>query len=694
MTGASFVDASWGTATLHLHGDADGIDVRWPATFVDFSTMTVAIDAAMIAEIGGDVDFHGTATVEVVATTDHETYTTASLPVDLAFRDTLAPAPAAIESGGVQFVNDADRGRRRRLLARRQEGMTLARVTGCFALDPSAGGDGTCVPVPAQDLPMTATAPLSRTAATFPFSPELAGIQPGTFQGQVVVVNQQAGEDEQAAAAMPIGYTLVTSQIFQVGPTAASLGQFVFVARRRLRRRRDGNGAVTELELVGTFTKTGGAPAQVDMTLIPEFVDGRLVRYVLNTDDALGQALDLTKDTGAFTGTVTPIVVVRRGHGARRRERRVVRDRAGQAGRVPRLPDLVRRGAARLRAARGRRRRSATQILATCQQAYRGVNIEFRTDPVTDFALFSNVELVGVDPNNMGLFGYDNSPGKDDGNAAALRRARRRQRGDPAGRLPGLRRRVRALVHGVLEPPGCSATAIRAPTRRSTRCSIRSARTRAGAPVTSEDLTGALPQVGASACPAADGDRATQIACAVYMMGNLIGGTLAHEIGHSLGLANPYGDGFHDAGDLPNRLMDAGGRAAVPRARRAGRAGAGRVLRRGVLVPAGDPAVAQSDGGVTRPSCGCRAVGVRWPAWAIRADGSTAASTWWSRSSYAIALVLGRSRTGTSARRSTCGPFPSHGRRGRGRRCSSARARGWWIALYAASAVARWRRSC
>jgi hypothetical protein len=33
---------------------------------------------------------------------------------------------------------------------------------------------------------------------------------------------------------------------------------------------------------------------------------------------------------------------------------------------------------------------------------------------------------------------------------------------------------------------------------------------------------------------------------------------MTHETGHSLGLANPYGDGFHDTGDLPNRLMEAG----------------------------------------------------------------------------------------------------------------------------------------
>ena len=45
----------------------------------------------------------------------------------------------------------------------------------------------------------------------------------------------------------------------------------------------------------------------------------------------------------------------------------------------------------------------------------------------------------------------------------------------------------------------------------------------------------------------------------MFVLGNLIGTTMTHEIGHSLGLANPFGDGFHDSGDLPNRLMESGG---------------------------------------------------------------------------------------------------------------------------------------
>src|SRR5262249_42016083 len=99
---------------------------------------------------------------------------------------------------------------------------------------------------------------------------------------------------------------MVTSQVFSADPPAASLGQYVFI---------HGGGfvggetaALTELELTGTFNKTGGNPFPVTMYLLPEFVEGKLVRYVLSTDDELGRWLDLRMDTGHFTGRVTPII--------------------------------------------------------------------------------------------------------------------------------------------------------------------------------------------------------------------------------------------------------------------------------------------------------------------------------------------------------------------------------------------------
>src|SRR5688572_22041074 len=86
VRGASFVDEQWGEATLHLSGD--GVDLRLPARFVDFSTLTVAIDAGTIAEVGNR-DFRGTARVDVVATSDGETYSTDELVVELSFRDKI-----------------------------------------------------------------------------------------------------------------------------------------------------------------------------------------------------------------------------------------------------------------------------------------------------------------------------------------------------------------------------------------------------------------------------------------------------------------------------------------------------------------------------------------------------------------------------------------------------------------------------
>src|SRR5690606_15779183 len=61
-----------------------------------------------------------------------------------------------------------------------------------------------------------------------------------------------------------------------------------------------------------------------------------------------------------------------------------------------------------------------------------------------------------------------------------------------------------------------------------------------GTIVTGADLSAGLPAVGPGDCPASG--RAERIACAVRTMGSLIGTTLAHEIGHSLGLANPFGE--------------------------------------------------------------------------------------------------------------------------------------------------------
>src|SRR5690606_5757868 len=80
-----------------------------------------------------------------------------------------------------------------------------------------------------------------------------------------------------------------------------------------------------------------------------------------------------------------------------------------------------------------------------------------------------------------------------------------------------------------------------------------------GTPVSSKDLSdGGVPVLtSAGGCPTKD--RRLQIACAVWVLGSVVGTTTSHEVGHALGLADPHGSRFHNLGDGPDRLMDQGG---------------------------------------------------------------------------------------------------------------------------------------
>ena len=52
----------------------------------------------------------------------------------------------------------------------------------------------------------------------------------------------------------------------------------------------------------------GTSARSLDVQLIPQFFGGPQVRYVLDESDALGNVIQLRKETGTITGTVAPIV--------------------------------------------------------------------------------------------------------------------------------------------------------------------------------------------------------------------------------------------------------------------------------------------------------------------------------------------------------------------------------------------------
>ncbi len=553
ISGDSFVAAEWGESTLRLRGQSGGrsVDVALAAMFVDYDHMNAAVDAAVIAELGGAdriVRFTGDAVMEVVSAVDGRTYSSAALSLGLDVAAELTPEITTVQSGGLLFVNDAVLVTGRGMLLGGNEGESVARVTGCFR----ATGAPSCTVVAEEVIALSPVEPFSRDQSTFRFVPGIAGIREGSFTGQVVIENRHSGASTISAEPVAVTYDLVSAQIFQVTPPAASLGQYVVI---------DGGGFVggeagasTEVRLIGTFRANGQTQAApVDLLLIPEYETGNRVRYVISPSDALGMAIDLRAVTGTFTGTIHPIVRYQ-GDQVVGPTRAVTLGIAAvkQVVYLDFQPSYVE--SLRVFGLRAVDQAIRARVLDVVRAAYAGVNLELRAEPPTDFALFSLVEIHGPDPNGQGLFGYDNSPGKDTGNLRLHDRlggvnALTQQDGYPG--FGGVF--IESLMGFSLHPLSGESLPGAEQLFDDLFDPFRPER---GDIIVSKDLAGGVPTADGGACPATD--RRTKIGCAVWSMGSLIGGTLAHEIGHSLGLANPFGDGFHNFGDEPNRLMDGG----------------------------------------------------------------------------------------------------------------------------------------
>jgi hypothetical protein len=543
VAGASFVDAEWGTTTLVLSGGER--ELRLPARHAGGGELQVDWRGDEL----GPGSFRGEAHVEVLSRVDGAVYASPRLAVELEIRAELSPVLGEV-AGGVIFVNDAIAVSGSGFLLGAGEGETRARLRGCYQLD----GEAACLPLADLELAARPEARFDRSLARFLFAPEIAGIRPGRFEGEVWLVNRHAGGAVHESEPVAVSFDVVPPRIFQVSPAAASLGQFVDIEGGGFVGGTSSGELLTTLSLEGNFTVSGGGSQGVSLLLVPEFSSGRRVRYVVNEEDELGQRVDLRHATGRFVGTARPIV---------------------QAGDVTVVGDPVAVDLAiapikqvvylafqpsyveslrhfGLRAADTAIRE---RVFAVAARDYAGINVEFRDQPPDDFAYYAQVDLAGPDPNGLGLLGYDNSPGKDIGNTRLYDTIGGVNAQTQADGFPGYGGVfVESFFGFSLHPGGFAASlgggadplfdTIFDPFRPD----------RGGQPVRADDLD----QLSVSECPAAD--RAGQVACAVFVLGNMIGTTMTHEVGHSLGLANPSeAAAFHNLGDQPNRLMDAGG---------------------------------------------------------------------------------------------------------------------------------------
>ena len=80
-----------------------------------------------------------------------------------------------------------------------------------------------------------------------------------------------------------------------------------------------------------------------------------------------------------------------------------------------------------------------------------------------------------------------------------------------------------------------------------------------GVPATRTEIERFAPILANQTCLRPGLDRQNEVNCAIIVLSNLIGSTMAHEIAHSLGLADPEGTLFHNPQSGSHHLMDAGG---------------------------------------------------------------------------------------------------------------------------------------
>ncbi len=566
VRGEGFVGEILGTSRIRFRGTyvSEGggdlpVDTALLAAVEDPTQATVTLtDGGYDALCPlGDGVFTGTATLEVASLATANVYPSAPIGVGFQCHTSLTPELLSVD-GGSHPLNARLTVLAEPLLLGPPEGESLLEVSGCFL---PQGAPAPCadhgVPFTNRRIPLEVTSRDARRDARFPLTPELVGLHPGTIDATVRVVNVHADGLETQSAEIQQLLTVLPSRLDAVDAEGSSLGGFV-----------DFTGAgfvggapdeITEILVQGSFQPDGaGSPRTVDTILVTTFDSGERARYVLDEQDSLGQLVDLRSESGTLSGTFTP----RFAKGADT----VTGDPITGSFRIAPVRQVVYvsftqgyRDALTLFGLQAAEALVRERVLEKAAWIYRSINVSFQDSAPTDYLLYAQVDITGIDPNGLGLMGYDNSPGKDVGNERLYDRLGGANALTQEDGYPGY---GGVFVESFLSfsahpPPGIELHPGSSPLFDEIFDPLRPSR--GGDPVAPAELEGLVPLATGEGCPAPPDDRAQVIRCAVFVAGNLLGGTMAHEVAHSLGLADPGGDRFHNSGEEAYRLMDAGG---------------------------------------------------------------------------------------------------------------------------------------
>lgn len=427
-------------------------------------------------------------------------------------------------------------------------------------------------------LPVELVDTSDRTRAIFLWSPLIAGLEPGTFRGTITPRNVHRGGLITTGTPLSVELAQRETVIFEISPEVISLGSIVDVTGRGFIGGEWGSVELgtSSFRLEGWLTPcTGGPGLPLNCThdplpvgvalggsnveLVGEWVSGNAVRFpitVSNNGGAL-HAVSFRVHRGTFEGSIIPVIRL----GSELRDGIPLPDVNIELGPVRQivwvrfLPgfstslDLFGLGAVETEI-RDRVVRRMREIYRPEDNSDHWLNVEFRTGEPEDFyaGAYAVLDIGGPDPNNMGLFGYDNTPGKDIQNLRLWDHIGGR---NALGELDnhgygGVF--VESMLFWSEHPPSQVGERPRGAPPSNPRFDEVFDEVRENEVVAGEYPSGSEPV------------RREQIESAVSALSNMIADTAAHEFGHSLGLAQPtiYDGAYHNAVPQDGCLMDSG----------------------------------------------------------------------------------------------------------------------------------------
>ena len=438
--------------------------------------------------------------------------------------DSVAPG-ALLEATGDGFLDEG-------------EGQAWLRLDGRFVNE----ADGVTTPIDGARLPMTTRT--GRTRAAFYLSPGVLGLQPGRFVGAVTLAVAPAEGGEVESASLPLVLVQHGPRVDALAPAAATRGQVVHLRGEGFVRNDPAADTATLVRARGVFTPVGGAPQQAEFTFVPEaWIDNNEIQLALRSrQDAAGALIGIGATPGVFEGALA-VEIFAGFDRASSPPLEGVRFEIGPPAQAVSLryqPSFLE--GLELFGLSGAFDDLRARVLAVCARDYAGLRVTFYEGPPPGWVEYVTVELGGRDPNGFGLFGLDNSPEKDVGN---------RQLDELIGGVNAETEAAGGLAFGgiflesflTLSPGHAAASPIADP-----------AFDAVFGPFSRAIDPHARPYVAGDAL---DPARAAELDRAVGALANLIGSTVTHEVGHTLGLAAVEGD-VHNPNDTEGGLMDRG----------------------------------------------------------------------------------------------------------------------------------------